>query len=299
MRLRPRHIRVVTDAIIDILEAEDIPLPDRATAVMDRIFERHGERVLAMIYYGSSGRESHDTSKMLDFYVLVDSYRKTHGPGLRAVMNRLLPPAVYYLETPEARCKYSVLSLREFEKRCTSRAFLSQVWGRFSQPCRVVRPASPAIAERVQTARAQAVRHLARETLPLVEPGTDAVSFWARGYYESYRTELRPEAPLERAREIVLRHEARYAKLFDTVRHLEPNPGAARRWAMRRVLGKAMTALRVINSAATFDGGLDYVLHKVRSHSGVSIEPTPSQHRHPVLWSPVLAWKLWRRGAFR
>ena len=289
----------MTDAVVDILQGEDVPLPSRAEAVLDRIAERHGERIQAFIYYGSSGRESDDTSKMLDFYVLVDSYRKTHGTGLRALLNRLLPPAVYYVETSDARCKYSVLSLPEFEKRCTSKALLSQVWGRFSEPCRIVRPADAFVGDRVQTSRAEAVRHLARETLPLVDSDVDAVSFWARAYYESYRTELRPEAPLERAREIVLRHEPRYATLYDIVSELEPNAGAKRRWALRRVLGKIMTALRIINSAATFDGGLDYVLHKVRSHSGVSLETTPSQHRHPVLWSPVLAWKLWRRGAFR
>jgi len=31
----------------------------------------------------------------------------------------------------------------------------------------------------------------------------------------------------------------------------------------------------------------------------VSIEVTEAQRKHPVLWSPVLGWKLWRKGAFR
>ena len=31
-----------------------------------------------------------------------------------------------------------------------------------------------------------------------------------------------------------------------------------------------MTAIRVINSAATFDGGLDYILMKLKNHSGVN-----------------------------
>ena len=60
-----------------------------------------------------------------------------------------------------------------------------------------------------------------------------------------------------------------------------------------------MTAVRVINNAATFDGGLEYVLRKLHNHSGVTIDLTPAQRKHPVLWSPVLGWKLWRKGAFR
>ncbi|MEL7130184.1 MAG: hypothetical protein AAGK23_11615, partial [Pseudomonadota bacterium] len=71
------------------------------------------------------------------------------------------------------------------------------------------------------------------------------------------------------------------------------------KWATRRWVGKPATALRVLKGAFTFDGGLDYVLHKLKSHSGASIEVSDHQRRHPLLWSPVLAWKLWRRGAFR
>jgi hypothetical protein len=127
----------------------------------------------------------------------------------------------------------------------------------------------------------------------------DAIDFWARGYHESYRTELRPEAPLARSREIVDRFAPRYEALYRAVQNNPGNKGAKRRWFWRRLWGKPMTAMRVLNSAATFDGGLDYVLRKVKNHSGVSLEVSERQRRHPVLWSPVLAWKLWRRGAFR
>ena len=71
------------------------------------------------------------------------------------------------------------------------------------------------------------------------------------------------------------------------------------KWFFRRVLGKPTGGLRVLNSAMTFDGGLDYVQHKLENHSGVRIDVTESQRRHPILWSPVLAWKYWRKGAFR
>ena len=60
-----------------------------------------------------------------------------------------------------------------------------------------------------------------------------------------------------------------------------------------------MTAIRVINSAATFDGGLNYILMKLKNHSGVTISPTSFEKRHPVICSPIMGWKLWKKGAFK
>ena len=286
----------MSDPVIDILEAETVPIPARADAVITAIRARHPDRVQALLYYGSSGRESDDPTKMLDFYVLVDSYRRTHRNPVRALINRLVPPAVYYLEVPGAVCKYSILSLSQFERRCSPDTLLSQVWGRFSQPTGVI--AEGETRHRIQSARARAIRHLASETRPLTDT-TDPITFWARAYHESYRTELRPEAPLSRSRQIVERFAPRYEALYTALSPVPANPGAPRRWQLRRTLGKPLTAIRVLLSAATFSGGLDYVLRKVENHSGVTLDPTPSQRRHPVLWSPVLGWKLWRRGAFR
>ena len=68
-------------ALLDIIRAETLEPPARVTDVMDIIRARHDGRVQAVVYYGSSLRELDNPEKMLDFYVLVDSYRKTHGVG--------------------------------------------------------------------------------------------------------------------------------------------------------------------------------------------------------------------------
>jgi len=54
-----------------------------------------------------------------------------------------------------------------------------------------------------------------------------------------------------------------------------------------------------VKATFTFDGALDYVLWKVKRHSGVVLPVTDWQRRHPLLSAPVLAWKLYRLGAFR
>lgn len=310
------------EAIIKILDAEQLAPTDNVTAMCDKIKARHsgsnGGRVQAFLYYGSSLRAMNDPDKMLDFYVLVDSYGKTHPNPVRAFLNWLIPPAVYYLENMNedcslSTCKYSILSLPAFERKCTRRAFLSQIWGRFSQPCVLLFAKDKAVHSRVQSARANAVVHISRQTTPLLSGPISAVKFWGRGFLESYKTELRPESSDTRSEEIVIRYQERYEKLMvilfsqpdnDGQYALPDTSGFAKymckwRWFWRRFLGKIIAAVRILNSAATFDGGLDYALHKLKSHSGVAIEVTESQRRHPVLWSPVLAWKLYRSGAFR
>jgi len=301
------------ETLADILREEVMDLPPRVSEVCDLIEAAHTGRVQAFIYYGSSLRELDNPDKMLDFYVLVDSYRKTHKNPIRVFLNAIIPPAVYYLEHKHSdsiisTCKYSILSLKSFERRSTKSALLSQVWGRFSQPCILLRPKTDAIQERVIAAREDAVRHVASETIPLLGQTTTPVDLWGRAFYESYRTELRPESSVERASEIVMRYEERYRRiteiLYQSDRGViylpeERKSGAKFRWFIRRAIGKPASAIRVVNSAATFDGGLDYVLRKLKNHSGVDYEPTKFEQKHYILMSPVLGWKLWRKGAFR
>jgi len=305
----------MNDAIYKIIRSEMLTPPARVNAVMEEIERRHAGRIEAFVYYGSSLRELDNPEKMLDFYVLVDSYRRTHKNIFRAMLNKLIPPAVYYLEhvgedSVVSTCKYSILSLSEFEKKCDKEALLSQVWGRFSQPCILLNPRNEAAQERVFQARVKAVEYMASQTAPLLMGKASAADFWGRGFYESYRTEIRPESSVGRSAEIVARFQERYNTLT-TALYGEPDKKGIytlpqddlshckRKWFLRRLIGKPVAAIRIVNSAATFDGGLDYILRKVKNHSGVTLKPTPFQQKHPVLCSPVLGWKLWRMGAFK
>jgi hypothetical protein len=70
-------------------------------------------------------------------------------------------------------------------------------------------------------------------------------------------------------------------------------------WRFRRLVGKLLSILRLAKGVFTFDGGVDYILWKIERHSGVKATATPWQRRHPLLAAPGLAWRLYRRGAFR
>lgn len=282
------------------------------------IRSRHGDAVKAFVFYGSGLRDDKDPAKMLDFYVLVDRYRSVHGAGLKALASFLLPPSVHFLATEDAAdapitSKYSVVSLSAFLRRASGKAREPMIWARFAQPCLIMACDAPETRDAMIDALAAGILHFADEVRPLIREPLSPRDFWSRALAESYRTELRAERPLERAREIVERFGSRYDALGTAVFGKPGSDGRIRptlasgpermaaqvSWALRRWTGKPATALRVLKAAFTFDGGLDYVLHKLESHSGVRIEVTEHQRRHPILWSPVLAWRLWRRGAFR
>lgn len=304
----------MTDPVLDIIRGETLEPPSRVAHIIDAIDSRHTDRVLAFVYYGSSLREMDNPDKMLDFYVLIDDYKKAHKSWLRAWLNRHIPPAVYYIEREDengivSTCKYSLMTLDEFERRSGAEEFHSQIWGRFSQPCILLRARSENIAERVYKARAKAVRYMASQSAPLLAPKAKAAEIWGRGFYESYRTELRPESSVGRSQEIVERFSNRYDALTQALFGAPDKDGyytltgspktLERKWFWRRLRGKPRSILRVAHGALTFDGGLDYVLRKLRNHSGVYYEPSPFQRKHPLLTAPVMGWKLWRKGAFR
>ncbi|MCC2659180.1 MAG: hypothetical protein K0Q76_4288, partial [Panacagrimonas sp.] len=64
-------------------------------------------------------------------------------------------------------------------------------------------------------------------------------------------------------------------------------------------LGKPLNVLRLLKAACTFDGAADYAAWKVERHSGVKLELSPWQRRHPLLAAPVVYLRLRRQGVLR
>lgn len=297
-------------------------MPASVTAVTAAIRARHGEVVRACLFYGSCLRDGQYDDAVLDFFVLVDSYRRFHRGRLAAMANALVPPSYYYLEVPfregRLRAKYAVIALSAFERGCSADAFVPTLWARMAQPCALTFTRDDEVRGRVTRALAAAVEATAAAALPLVRARFTPEQLWTRAFRESYRTEFRAE---RRNRPEQL-HDAfadRYAALTAAALRGRARPdgnggagprfahraASARRlrsrasWLGRRVAGRALHALRLIKNAYTFDDGLDYVLWKIERHSGVRAEPRPWQRRHPLLAVPSLAWRLYRRGAFR
>lgn len=297
-----------------VIEADQVPLPAPARAMAEAIRARHGVAVQALLFYGSALREGE--GKMLDFYVIVDRYRSLGGSATAALAAWALPPSVHFLQITGATgqrltSKYAVISERAFHRRAGGGSLESMLWARFTQPATILTD-DPAIRAALVRTLARAAAHFAAEVTPLLRGPVGPAEVWRRGLAESYRTELRPESPGPRAAEIVARFPDRYARLSAILLPEDGQgglvlPDAGRlargacraRWALRRLIGKPLGAARVLKAATTFDGGLDYVLDKVARHSGVTITLGARARRHPILFAPVIAWRLYRAGAFR
>ncbi len=309
-----------TASVLAVVTADSaVMVPDRVAAIADAARARHGDSVCAVLAYGSALRERDDPSRMVDLYLVVDSYRAAQDKGWLRVANRVLPPNVYYIEIPFAgsggsdgrnkvRSKYAMVGLGHLERLVGAETLHPYFWARFAQPTALVWARDEAIADRVRRALARAVLTLVEEAWPLTSPADAAETRWVRAFVETYRTELRSEGP-ERARALYRAHAGRYEAIAAATAVNNREPGnrrdtgkrakIQRRWFVRRAIGKPLSVLRLLKAAFTFEDGATYLAAKIEQHSGVEVGLTEWQRRHPILASPGLAWRLYRRGAIR
>jgi hypothetical protein len=300
-------------------------VPPAAMAVAEAARTRHGASVRAVLFYGSCLRDGWDEDRIIDLYLLVDSRSAALGSAVSAFFCRMLPPNVYYVETGHngetIRAKYALLSYEQFLRGVSGGWFHPYLWARFAQPVAIVFATSDVERDRLVRALADAARTTVGETLPLLPDTFGSHQLWSRAFAETYRTELRSEGP-ERARQIAAAHAERYERITDLVlrekvasQDIRPadddqrlyvnrassraRSASRRRWLIRRIWGKTLSVLRLIKAAFTFQGGASYLAWKIERHSGIEVELTPWQERHPILASPFLFWRLYRRGAFR
>jgi hypothetical protein len=306
---------------MDVIESELRRQP--ALAIVQhaaRLAARAPGHVVAVLFYGSALRTGAQDG-VLDYYVLLDDLGAWPAPRLATLANRLLPPNVGYAEArigdTTLRAKVAVLSLAQFSRGMSGRSIDTTLWARFSQPCACVfvrsRECRTAVADAVCKATATAALWAA-----LLGPESgDALDFWRALYARTYGAELRVESAL-RGPELIDGETERYARLLPAAwkslgiafeagangilrPHVDQRERtrAARRWALRRRLGKLLNLLRLIKAAFTFEGAMDYVAWKVERHSGVRIEIGAWQRRHPLLAAPWLYCRLRRLRLLR
>jgi hypothetical protein len=293
----------------EIGEETDVTVPEPIVAVADAARRRHRQAIIAVLFYGSCLRQRSDEGKVVDLYLLADRYEDVHRNRLARVLNALLPPNVYYIEAPfEGRrvaAKYAIVTLGQFESLVAPGTFQPYFWARFAQPTIVLWARDEEIRLRVQTALGRAVATMIGEARGLLPGDWTPAELWPRAFTETYRTELRAETA-DQARQLYQAFAQRYDRVTRIVAENASGPlsaadgrRAAGRWRQRRVLGKLLSVLRLAKASFTFEDGAAYLMWKIRRHSGVQIELTPWQRRHPILASTVLAWRLYRARGFR
>jgi hypothetical protein len=296
-----------------------IPLPPPVADFARQIADKYPGSA-AVLYYGSCLRTGIFTQGLLDFYLLVDQYRAAHRSVIAAWANAILPPSVYYAETSGTdggalRCKYAVMTVSDFEKHSSAQVKSPYIWARFAQPCAIVWSRDETSKDRTTAAIVAAIKTLVGQSAPAIAYPCDVRTYWSQVFALTYATEFRAERA-GKGRELFDQFDDRYTVLtplvFSTLNlpltlkkgniHCSAHWPEARvraSWTIRMVKGRALHILRLIKSAFTFDGGVDYLAWKITRHSGQTVTVTDWQRRHPVLGSIRLFFELKRRGAIR
>jgi hypothetical protein len=287
------------------LVAEELALPvePRVAAMAEGLAALYPGAARAVLFYGSCLRERALDGLMLDFYLIVSSYREAYGRGWYALANRLIPPNVFPFEHEGLAAKYAVLSEADFHRENGPEAGTVSVWARFAQPSRLVWAEDGQARDKAVAAVSRAAPTLFGFALPMVEAGEggDPLAVWRRGFELTYRSELRAERK-GKSLSIVDTGPERYRRFGEAAlplaRPLAPDK-ARRRWGRFRRKGKAMSLVRLAKATTTFAGGVDYIAWKINRHAGTQIVVKPWQRRWPILGALTLLPRLLRRGAIR
>lgn len=292
----------------------NLPVDPRVRAVAAAIAAKHGAASRAVLFYGSCLREQRLDGLMLDFYLLVSDYRAAYQKRWLAVVNRLIPPNVFYFEHDGLTAKYAVLCEADFARECGPQARSTSVVARFSQPSRLAWVADGEARDAVVEAIVESAPTLLNWTLPMMAGESDKCDIWVRAFELTFGAELRAEGNC-RPGQIVHADPDRYEQFGHatlqvlarmhrgadpTKVHLLMRPDRMARWWRRmQNKGKALSVLRLAKAAFTFAGGADYIAWKINRHAGAQIALKPWQRRHPLLAGISLLPRLLKSGAVR
>lgn len=284
---------------------------------------RHGNAINCVLLYGSCLRSGDIFDGLLDIYLICDDYRSAYTSRTMATANWLLAPNVFYAEVDfegqTLRSKYAVMSTADFRRGCSMTWFESYIWGRFSQPSRILYCRDDISRGNIERCLLNAARTFLQRTAPLLPADGSIVELWEGALALSYGSELRTEKS-GRAGELARASQNH----FDTVSeqlagslpfhfkleqredalryHSEATAAQKRRarysWKLRRVHGTIMSILRLVKALFTFEGGIDYIAWKLQRHSGQEIIVPDKVRRYPLLFSWGFFWRLYRRGVF-
>ena len=280
------------------LVAEELsqPVDPRVEAMAATIAGKYGKAARAVLFYGSCLREKQLDGLMLDFYLIVSSYRDAYGRGWLAAANRLIPPNVFLFQDGKLAAKYAVLSEADFHRLNGPETRSVSVWARFAQPSRLVWAANDEARTRALDAVGKAVPTLLGAALPTAKPSDDPLDLWRHAFALTYSAELRAERK-GRSGSVVDADPDRYRRF--TAPGLAAATARDESWVRRRLEGKLLSIARLAKASTTFAGGADYIAWKINRHAGTNIVLKPWQRRWPLLAAISLLPRLLRSGAVR
>ena len=287
----------MADTLRDLVAGElSEPVDPRVREMAAAIAAKYGKASRAVLFYGSCLREKQLDGLMLDFYLIVSSYREAYGPGWLATANRLIPPNVFPFQNGKLGAKYAVLSEADFHRLNGPETRNVSVWARFAQPSRLAWVADEAARDKAISTVARAVPTLLGSAMATAAPSADPLDLWRQAFALTYSAELRAERK-GRSGSVVDADPDRYRRFTEA--GLADAAADRSSWARRRIEGKLLSIVRLAKASTTFAGGADYIAWKINRHAGTDIVLKPWQRRFPLLGALSLLPRLLRSGAVR
>ncbi|MGB3796258.1 MAG: hypothetical protein WA957_08135 [Alteraurantiacibacter sp.] len=258
---------------------------------------------LGVLFYGSNLRTGLREG-VLDFYILTDGDAETG-----------LWPTVSYreweYEGETLRAKIATMTLHKFTEAARGETIDTTIWARFVQPSALVWCRDEAARLNIAAAIEAAAITAARLAAAAGPPSGQEEDYWRALFRHTYRAEFRVEKPGREDSILSLNPDHFTGLLPDALAAggiaygndngmLTPRISVAERkrilawWERCRRMGKPLNIARLARATRTFDGAARYAAWKVERHTGEKIEITPFREKHPILFSPAIAFKLWR-----
>lgn len=285
-----QSMRFESDAVVD--------------AFINQLKKKYGESIVAIVFYGSCARTKKYDGAVLDFYVIVDQYIHAYTKKSHAILNKLLPPNVYFMQLhcneQTYQAKYAVVSQTDLEQSTSKQAFHPYFWARFAQPFALVFAVDENITQWMIQIQTQAIHAFIHKTSSAVESTASNEVLWTAGLQLTYSAELRAEANnrpqliyaqnkyfYEGLAQFILRNHSSNKFIFFFI------------WKMRALYGKLISILRLLKALITFENGVDYIAWKIQRHSGEKVLVSNRLRKYPWLFCWPLMWRLYRSKKIR
>jgi hypothetical protein len=278
-----------------------------------------GDSVRGVVFFGSrrSGAARADSWSAHDFFVVVSTYLPfyqalhTHGaihrgPTLMAAVSRILPPSQVSLKLLGAsgqsfHAKCSVIDLPTLVRETSYRRRDHFCSGRLFQPSEVVHAADAAARDALVDALVNAHTETFGWVRPWLPATFDADTYCLTLLRVSLSQEIRPE-PGGRAAALFAAQRTElvpaYERLLSDLAAAGELSVGAQGYALVRPVdfGERLrlrayfwhslvrATVRWLKHIVTFEGWLDYIVRKLRRHSGPQVELTPRERRLPLLF---------------
>jgi hypothetical protein len=274
-------------------------------AFVNDINAQLGSSVLAIVFYGSCLRSRKYDDAMLDFYVIVDDYKKCYASKLEALVNTILPPNVYFLQTQVENkkyiSKYAVITLEHLALKVSDNAFHPYFWARFCQPISTLYLKNEKARNDLLNIQVSAINTFLLSTQDVSYGDVNEKTQWIRGFQLTYAAELRAESK-GRAKHIFENNEQFYVGMGLSSSMCQSQHSSEKwyrssrlfklSWRMRIILGRVLSILRLFKASFTFKNGVEYIAWKIERHTGEKVVITSRLKKFPWIFAWPILFKL-------